>query len=136
MLVSLDISEVPLAGETFDVDNWSSETFTNNGYTTTEVTNIYARRVTGTMVKINNEWFTDNHNILVEKDGVYSFTQSVFLDTTYKIFDYNLMGWRQIDSVEIATDIEEIVYVVDCEPYDIFFTQNALVYNRKEWLSQ
>lgn len=131
-LVSLDISEIPISGETFNVDQWSSETFTNNGYVTTDVISISSKVVIGTMVQINGEWFTDNHNILVEKDGVYSLTQSIDIDETYKVFDYDVNDWVQITQIAKVPNAEETVYIIDCEPYDVFFTQNALVYNRKE----
>jgi hypothetical protein len=135
VLVSMDISEVTTFGADFDADNWSSETFTNNGTVYTEVTNIYARQVIGTMVRINGEWFTDNHNILVEKDGVYYFKQSIEIDNTYRVFDYDIMDWAPILDIYHESDVESIVYVVDAEPYDVFFTENALVYNRKEYFN-
>ena len=135
ILVSMNIEEVPTFGNDFDVDNWSSDTFTNLGTTETSVTNIFARQIVGTLVRINGEWFTDNHNILVEKDGVYYFKQSIDIDTTYKVFDYDIMDWAPVIDVYHQPDSESIVYVVDCEPYDVFFTENALVYNRKEYFN-
>ena len=131
----MDIEEVPTFGGDFDVDNWSSDTFTNLGTTETSVTNIFARQIVGTLVRINGEWFTDNHNILVEKNGVYYFKQSIDIDTTYKVFDYDIMNWAPVIDVYLQPDSESIVYVVDCEPYDVFFTENALVYNRKEYFN-
>lgn len=135
ILVSMNIEEVTTFGSDFDVDNWSSNTFTNLGTTDTVVTNIFARQIVGTLVRINGEWFTDNHNILVEKDGVYYFKQSIDIDTTYKVFDYDIMDWAPVIDVYHQPDSESIVYVVDCEPYDVFFTENALVYNRKEYFN-
>lgn len=133
-LISLDISEIPTTGETFNVDEWKSSTFTNNGLTTTIINNIYAKEIIGNMIKINGEWFTDNHNILSEKDGVYSFTPAAYLDTSHKVFDYDIMDWAPVYEIEIERDVQEIVYVLDCEPYDVFFTQNALVYNNREYI--
>ena len=132
-LISLNIEEVPTEGSTFNVDNWESETFTNNGFTTTTVTNIYAKEIVGNMVRVNGEWFTDNHNILSEKDGVYKFTPAIYLDNTHKVFDYDIMGWAPVEDFEIYQDVSVVVYVIDCEPYDVFFTQNALVYNTREY---
>ena len=66
---------------------------------------------------------------------MYYFKQSIDIDTTYKVFDYDIMDWAPVIDVYLQPDSESIVYVVDCEPYDVFFTENALVYNRKEYFN-
>lgn len=132
-LVSLSVDEITTDGPNFDINNWSSEKFTSNGFVETEITNISSTTKFADMFKINNDWFTGNHMILVKKDGICRFLKANEIDTTYEIFDYSEEGWVQIETVESAEDIESTIYSIDCEPYDIFFTEGALVYNIKEY---
>lgn len=133
-LVSIDIEEVSIDGETMNLDTWSSETFTNNGFSITTVTDVFARQISGPEYIINDNSFSDNHDILTLKDGIYSFQNAKNIDTSYEVFDYDMQDWTPVTSVQIIEDSTVTVYSIDCEPYDVFFTNNALVYNRKEFM--
>lgn len=132
-LVSIDIQEIPTDGSTFDIINWSSENFTNKGFAVTYVTDIVARQIDGPSVTINGDIFSSNHDILVRKDGVHRFEPALNIDTSYEIFDYDIQDWTPVTEVEVNENSTITVYSIDCEPYDMFFTNNALVYNRKEF---
>lgn len=132
-LVSIDIEEISTDGSSINLDTWSSREFTNNGFTITTVTDIFARKISGPEYVINNNSFSDNHDILTLKDGVYSFKNAKDIDNSYKVFDYDIQDWTTVNSVEVIENSEVTVYSIDCEPYDIFFTNNALVYNKKEF---
>jgi len=132
-LVSLDISEVPIDGTKFNLGDWSSEEFTNNGLVETEIVSIVTNTKDRMLYQLNGDWFTANHSILVRKDGIHMFKRIDELDTSYQVFDYELMDWTDIDTLESVESTNSAVYRIDCEPYDIFFTQNALVYNVVEY---
>ena len=129
--MSLDISEITSDGSTFDVTNWSSPTFSESGVRTTFITAI-REYVAKQHVQINGDWFSDNHFVLVRKDGVYQFLEALYVDATYEIYNYQMMDWVPVTSVEVLVK-DMLVYSIDCEPYDIFFTENMLVYNIKEY---
>lgn len=135
-LISIDIDEISTDGTNFDIYNWSSETFTNKGFVITNVTNISSSQITGPEIIINGDSFSDNHSILTLKNGVYSFTDAKNIDESYQIFDADIQDWTQVVSVEIIENSTVNVYSIDCEPYDIFFTNNALVYNKKEFINE
>lgn len=135
-LISIDISEIPTDGSTFDILNWSSETFTNNGFATTNVVDIVAAQIVGPAIQINGDVFSQNHSILIRKNGEYKFLDANLVDESYEVFDYDTQDWGPVTEVIITENSTITVYTIDCEPYDIFFTNNALVYNRKEFLNE
>jgi hypothetical protein len=56
---------------------------------------------------------------------------AIEVDETYEIFNYQQMDWIPVVAVDkMFRDM--LVYSIDCEPHDIFFTENMLVYNIKE----
>lgn len=132
-LISIDIEEIETDGSAFDIESWNSETFTSKGFVLTTVTDISAYKIIGPEIIINGDSFSDNHNILTKKDGVYSFVPAAEINNSYEIYDYDIQDWTQVDSIEIIENSDTTVYSIDCEPYDIFFTNNALVYNKKEF---
>ena len=132
-LISIDIEEIEIDGQTFDISSWSSETFTNKGFVLTTVTDISAHKIIGPEIIINGDSFSQNHDILTKKNGVYSFKSAAEIDISYEIYDYDIQDWTPIDFIEIIENSETTVYSIDCEPYDVFFTNNALVYNKKEF---
>jgi hypothetical protein len=66
----------------------------------------------------------------VRKDGVAEFLNSTEIDMTYEIFNYQVMDWVPVSSFEISNK-QLLVYSINCEPMDIFFTENMLVYDKK-----
>lgn len=132
-LISIDIEEIETDGSVFDIESWNSETFTNKGFVLTTVTDISAYKIIGPEIIINGDSFSDNHNILTRKYGVYAFMPAAEINNSYEIYDYDIQDWTQVHSIEIIENSDTTVYSIDCEPYDVFFTNNALVYNKKEF---
>jgi hypothetical protein len=130
-LLSLDISEIPTFGPDFDLTTWASEQFTNNGVVSTTVTGISTREVDRHML-VNGDWFSESHYILARKDGVHSFVIAADMDETYEVYNYQTDDWSPVVSV-IPMNVPMTVYSINCEPYDIFFTENMLVYNLREF---
>jgi hypothetical protein len=69
---------------------------------------------------------------LARKDGVHSFVIAAEMDTSYEVYNYQTDDWTPVTDV-IPMDVSLTVYSINCEPYDIFFTENMLVYNLREF---
>jgi hypothetical protein len=132
-LISLDVEELTTEGLSGnDLMTWSSDTFTNNGLVETEIVSIVETTKYVNLYQINSDWFTSGHDILVRKDERHFFLTADQIDETYEVFSHATQDWKQVESVDSILDSEQTVYSIDCEPHDIFFTQDALVYNIRE----
>jgi hypothetical protein len=82
-------------------------------------------------IHINGNLYTPAHYLLVKKDGITKFLQSPNVDTTYEVYNYEHQAWLPVTTVEeVNTEMEKIS--INCEPYDNFFTENMLVFDRPD----
>ena len=82
-------------------------------------------------IYINGTMYTHGHYVLVKKDGVTQFLQTPYIDTTYEVYNYEQGAWIPIAGVEnIEVQMDKIS--INCEPYDNFFTENMLVFDRPD----
>ena len=82
-------------------------------------------------IHINGTLYTPAHYLLVKKDGVTKFLQAPNVDTTYEVYNYEQETWLPITTVEeVNVEMEKIS--INCEPYDNFFTENMLVFDRPD----
>jgi intein/homing endonuclease len=51
------------------------------------------------------------------------------------IFSYADLGFVNIQSLDIV-DYQETVYSINCEPYDNFFTENMLVFDTRDPITE
>jgi hypothetical protein len=83
-------------------------------------------------IHINGNLYTPAHYLLVKKDGITKFLQAPNIDTTYEVYNYEQQSWVPITTVEeVAVEMEKIS--INCEPYDNFFTENMLVFDRPDY---
>ena len=132
-LLSLNIEELSTDGSQVDLDTWNSETFNSLGFTTTTVTNVRTS-TTNIIYIINGDTFSDRHNILVRRNGEYKFVISSEVSVaTDEIYNANTEQWEAVYDL-VVENLEEPISTIsiDCEPYDVFFTNKMLVYNVKE----
>jgi hypothetical protein len=132
-LLSLNIEELSTEGSQVNLDTWNSETFNSLGFTTTTVTNVRTS-TTNIIYIINGDTFSDRHNILVKRNGEYKFVISSEVSTdTDEIYNANTEQWEAVYDL-VVENLEEPISTIsiDCEPYDVFFTNKMLVYNVKE----
>jgi hypothetical protein len=132
-LLSLNIEELSTEGSQVNLDTWNSETFNSLGFTTTTVTNVRTS-TTNIIYIINGDTFSDRHNILVKRNGEYKFVISSEVSTdTDEIYNANTEQWEAVYDLVVENLEEPIPTIsIDCEPYDVFFTNKMLVYNVKE----
>jgi hypothetical protein len=124
-LLALDISEIDM--ENFNPAEWTAETLSGTGVVETSVVSI-SSRVSDKAAVVNGDIYSMNHWILARKDGVIQFVNSASIDTTYEVYNYKTLDWVPVTSAEIISYIDK-VYSINCEPYDMFFTNSMLVYD-------
>lgn len=132
-LVSLNIEELTNNGLGDEILTWSSDTFTVLDTVETEITSIVETQRETDLYQINSDWFTPHHDILVRKDGIYRFATADSIDTTYEVYSYADKDWKPVENINVINGEMQTVYTINCEPYDIFFTHDALVYNLREF---
>jgi hypothetical protein len=81
-----------------------------------------------TLVMIGNEAYSGTHYLLAKRDGVAQMILSSNLLTTDKLWSTKTNSWYDIVDL-VITSINHKVVSINCEPLDIFFTENNLVYD-------
>ena len=104
--------------------------FNETNFVTTTVISVTSRPVT-TVVVINGDMFSTHHYILTKKDNVVRFVNCSELDHSYQIYNKEEQGFINIIDVDVL-EYEDTVFSINCEPYDNFFTQHMLVFDRPE----
>ena len=122
-----------LGGDT--TTNWTEWTFsgidlTNDRVVETTVMSIIPGNADN-FISINGTLYTPAHYILVKKDGVIKFLKTPDIDTTYEVYHYAEETWVPITAIEnVGVNMDKIS--INCEPYDNFFTENMLVFDRPD----
>ena len=129
VLLSADIEGFPyedLPGSTLAAINWSDK---NPVFTTVETTvTSITRRTAARGVVINNDLFSDTHYVLVKKGAKALFVLSTEVVMTDKVYNYSTSSWEDIKYLKTG-DIPHEVVSIDCEPYDVFYTEHLLVHD-------
>jgi hypothetical protein len=79
-------------------------------------------------VVINKDLFSDTHYVLVKKGAKALFVLSTEVVMTDKVYNYSTSSWENITVLQKA-DIPHEVVSIDCEPYDVFYTEHLLVHD-------
>ena len=122
-------------GEDTTSTNWTEWTssnidLTNDLVVETTVTSV-VRGTADSFIYINGILYTHGHYVLVKKDGVTQFLQTPYIDTTYEVYSYDEAAWVPITTVEnVEVQMDKIS--INCEPYDNFFTEHMLVFDRPD----
>jgi hypothetical protein len=82
-------------------------------------------------IYVDGDLFSNSHYILVQKDGITKFIPASEIDTTYKVFSSESKSFVDIALVD-TIDISLTKISINCEPYDNFFTQTMLVFDKKD----
>jgi len=79
-------------------------------------------------VSINGEFYSGSHYMLVKRDGISRMIASRDLLTTDELWSSDINTWTPIVELTIS-DIPHEVISINCEPYDMFYTDHFLVYD-------
>ena len=129
VLISADIDGVPYMSspEAYEsIYNWT-DSEPNIEYTTTTIVMVH-KKTGDTVVAVNGDIFSQYHYILVKRDGLARFIATADIITTDQIYSYASNSFEPITMLQMVPVSHEIVSI-DCEPYDIFFTQEMLVHD-------
>jgi len=129
VLLSADITGFPyeeLAGANLAAINWTGK---NPDIATVETTVVnVVRRIAPSGVMINNDLFSDTHYVLIKRGAkaMFILSSEVFMED--KVYNYSSSSWENITQLRKA-DIPHEVVSIDCEPYDVFYTERMLVHD-------
>jgi hypothetical protein len=112
-----------------DMQSWtcSPESFAVSERTTTTVTHVRTTTVT-VSVLINGELFSGTHYMLSKRDGVVKMIATQDLLVSDELWSTENNSWTAINQL-IIKDLSHEVVSINCEPYDMFFTDKFLVYD-------
>ena len=118
-----------------DVIDWNIENpeFDLSNTVTTTIVDI-VHSITDKIFFINGDAFSASHRIMVNRDNVARMISALDIVETDLIWSPTDTAWVAITSLE-SFDSTHDVYSVNCEPYDIFFTENMLVHDTRPNIS-
>jgi hypothetical protein len=128
-ILSADVESFPydnLASTDIELINWTSETPYVN-LVETEIVNLRYRTAKWAVI-VDSDIFSDTHYIMVKRGDVVSFVKALDLEHTDLIWSYVDRNWISISVLE-KVDVNHEVVSIDCEPYDIFFTERMLTHD-------
>ena len=107
--------------------NWSAENALINTEAETTIVAMAARIVDGAIV-INENKYSKAHWILIKNNEEIKFKNVTDVLQTDLVFSPSINDWIPVEQyIEISS--KEMVISINVEPYDLFFTDNALVHD-------
>jgi hypothetical protein len=115
-----------LPGAKEEALSWSSDNPVIEPAETTVVSVV--KRTAEGGVLINTDVFSETHYILVKRDNLAMFILSTEVVISDKIYSYATNTWEDIINLQ-AENIPHEVVSINCEPYDVFYTERMLVHD-------
>jgi hypothetical protein len=109
------------------LQNWSVNS-ANISPAETTIVAMAARISDEGAIVINGNKYSLQHFILIKRDGQIQFQPSSSVLETDLIFSPSENDWKEITDYKVTTQ-KELLISIDVEPYDVFFTDNALVHD-------
>jgi hypothetical protein len=110
------------------LQNWSSNSASISQDVETTIVAMAARISQEGAVVINGNKYSKQHFVLIKRNNEIQFQPSAEVLETDLIFSPSESDWVAITDYKI-TDQRELLVSIDVEPYDVFFTDNALVHD-------
>ena len=134
ILYSADIEGLDLSsGQTLSeyLGSWSTENPSINTNLETTIVSLSAR-IVDKVVVINGNKYSYSHYILVKRNNVTQFVKVNEVLESDMVFSPLFDGWQPIIDFKVL-DGKELVISINTEPYDVFFTDNAIVHDSHEF---
>ncbi len=128
-LLSADIESFPydnLLSTNMDLIEWTAQNPHIN-LVETEIVSL-RNRISKWAVIVDSDIFSDSHYILVNRNDVTKFVKAIELERTDLIWSNIHHNWLSIGVLK-KVDVNHEVVSIDCEPYDIFFTERMLTHD-------
>lgn len=109
------------------LQNWSVNS-ANISPAETTIVAMAARISDDGAIVINGNKYSLQHFILIKRDGQIQFQPAANVLETDLIFSPSENDWKEITDYK-ATTQKELLISINVEPYDVFFTDNALVHD-------
>ena len=111
--------------------NWSHQNPSINTNLETTIVGLSARIVDNVVV-INGNKYSYSHYILIKRNSEVKFVKVYDVEETDEIFSPLFDGWQPIIELRGSAG-KELVISINTEPYDVFFTDNAIVHDSHEF---
>jgi hypothetical protein len=128
-LLSADIATFPydnLLATNMDLIEWTAQNPHIN-LVETEIVGLRTRTSRWAII-VDSDIFSDSHYILVNRSDVTKFVKAIDLERTDLIWSNTYHNWVSIGVLK-KVDVDHEVVSIDCEPYDIFFTERMLTHD-------
>ena len=128
-LLSANIESFPydnLLSTDMELIDWTAQNPQIN-LVETEIVSLRTRIAKWAII-VDGDMFSDTHYILVKRNDVTKFVKAIDLETTDLIWSNSAQNWVVIDSLR-KIEVDHEVISIDCEPYDIFFTERMLTHD-------
>lgn len=109
------------------LQNWSVNS-ANISPAETTIVAMAARISDDGAIVINGNKYSLQHFILIKRDGQIQFQPAANVLETDLIFSPSENDWKEITDYKVTTQ-KELLISINVEPYDVFFTDNALVHD-------
>jgi hypothetical protein len=110
------------------LQNWSTNSAAISQDVETTIVAMAARVSSEGAIVINGNKYSRQHFILIKRNDEIQFQPAADVLQTDLIFSPMESGWVEVVDYKI-TDQKELLISIDVEPYDVFFTDNALVHD-------
>jgi hypothetical protein len=129
-LYSASIEGINVSNETIMnyIDNWSAADPSIDTEIETTVVALAARITDNGAVVLNGNKYSRAHWVLVKENGLARFKNVAEITAEDFIFSPATNNWEPVTEITLL-DSNELVISIDVEPYDVFFTDNALVHD-------
>jgi hypothetical protein len=128
-LLSADIESFPydnLLTTDMDLIEWTSQNPQIN-LVETEIVSLRTR-IAKWAIMVDSDMFSDSHYILIKRNDVTKFVKAIDLEPTDLIWSNSDQNWVGIGLLR-KVEVDHEVLSIDCEPYDIFFTERMLTHD-------
>ena len=124
---------LPGLGDVFTTESlaaWSTSEDISDLNTVSTTVNRIKTHTSETLHIINGDSFSPSHLVLVKTDNDVSMKK--VSDIVETDFVWSQGQWNEITTLEVI-EYQNNVININCEPYDIFFTENALTHDGAEY---
>ena len=130
ILYSAAIEGIDVSNETIMnyINNWSASDPSIDTEIETTVVALAARITDNGAVVLNGNKYSRAHWVLVKENGLARFKNVAEITPEDLVFSPATNNWEPVTEITLI-DSNELVISIDVEPYDVFFTDNALVHD-------